>query len=50
MRSTAPFAVSAASAEAGHGMNAGTADTVKTYTEGYDTFVPIRRLHREGYE
>ena len=50
MRSTAPSAVSAAPAEAGQDMNAGAADTVKTYTEGYDTFVPIRRLHREGYE
>ena len=34
MRATAPFAVSAAPAEAGHDMGAGTADTVKTYTEG----------------
>ena len=34
----APFAVSAAPAEAGHGMNAGAADTVKTYTEGSDPF------------
>ena len=38
MRSTAPFAVSAAPAEVGHGMNAGAADTVKTYTEGSDPF------------
>ena len=34
MRATAPFAVSAAPAEAGHGMNAGAAYTVRTYTEG----------------
>jgi len=40
MRSTAPFAVSAAPAEAGHGMGAGAAYTVKTYTEGYDPFIP----------
>ena len=32
MRSTAPFAVSAAPAEAGHGMNAGAADTVEKFT------------------
>ena len=32
MRSTAPFAVSAAPAEAGHDMNAGAADTVTAYT------------------
>ena len=41
MRSTAPFAVSAAPAEAGHGMNAGAADTVTAYTEWVDHFVPI---------
>ena len=38
MRSTALFAVSAAPAEAGHGMNAGAAYTVKAYTEGTDPF------------
>ena len=32
MRSTEPFAVSAAPAEAGHVMNAGTADTVEKFT------------------
>ena len=32
MRSTAPFAVSAAPAEAGHGMGVGTAYSVRTYT------------------
>ena len=40
MRSTAPFAVSAAPAEAGHGMGAVATYTVKTYTEGSDPFVP----------
>ena len=35
MRSTAPFAVSAAPAEAGHDMGVGTADTVTAYTEGH---------------
>lgn len=39
MRSTAPFAVSAAPAENGHDMGAGAAYTVKTYTEGPDLFV-----------
>ena len=39
MRSTAPFAVSAAPAETGHDMNAGAAYTVETYTEG-SPFVP----------
>ena len=38
MRSTAPFAVPAAPAEAGHGMNAGAADTVTVYTEWVDHF------------
>ena len=38
MRSTAPFAVSAAPAEAGHDMNAGAADTVTAYTEWVDHF------------
>ncbi len=41
MRSTAPFAVSVAPAEAGHGMNAGVADTVTAYTEGVDPFDAI---------
>ena len=41
MRSTAPFAVSAAPAEAGHDMGAEAADTVTAYTEGFDIFVPI---------
>ena len=41
MRSTAPFAVSAAPAEAGHGMGAGTAYSVRTYTEVSGVFVPI---------
>ena len=34
MRSTAPFAVSAAPAEAEHGMNAEASDKVRTYIEG----------------
>ena len=38
MRSTAPFAVSAAPAEAGNDMNAVATYTVKTYTEGFDPF------------
>ena len=41
MRSTAPFAVSAAPAEAGHDMGAEAADTVTAYTEAFDIFVPI---------
>ena len=45
MRSTAPFAVSAAPAEAGHGMGAVATYTVKTYTEG---FVPIDFLVSNG--
>ena len=48
MRSTAPFAVSAAPAEAGHGMNAGAADTVRTYTEGSVPFVPNARYLESG--
>ena len=38
MRSTAPFAVSAAPAETESNMS--TAYTVRTYTEGSDPFVP----------
>ena len=45
MRSTAPFAVSAAPAEAGHDMNVGAAYTVRTYTEGS---VPIDFLVSNG--
>ena len=45
MRFIAPFAVSAAPAEAGHDMGAGAAYTVKTYTEGPGLFVPL--LHSE---
>ena len=41
MRSTAPFAVSAAPAEARHDMGAGTAYSVRTYTEVSGVFVPI---------
>ena len=41
MRSTAPFAVSAAPAEAGQDLNTVSAYTVKTYTEGSDLFVPM---------
>ena len=41
MRSTAPFAFSAAPAEAGHGMGVGTAYSVRTYTEVSGVFVPI---------
>ena len=40
MRSSAPFAVSAAPAEAGHGMGAKVADTVRTYTEGSCPYPP----------
>ena len=40
MRSTAPFAVSAAPAEAGHGMGAGAVDTVTACAEGLVPFVP----------
>ena len=36
MRSTAPFAVSVAPAEAGHGINAEAAYTVRTYTDPFD--------------
>ena len=43
MRSTAPFAVSAAPAEAGHGMNAETADTVTAYT-GAGPFASINHV------
>ena len=39
MRSTAPFAVSAAPAEAGHDMNAEAAYTVEKFTVA-DPFVP----------
>ena len=39
MRSTAPFAVSAAPAEAGHDMGASSAYKVRTYTVA-DPFVP----------
>ena len=46
MRSTAPFAVSAAPAEVGHGMNAGAAYTVRTYTEGFDLFVLMPLPHK----
>ena len=38
MRSTAPFAVSAAPAEAGHDMRVEASYIVKTYTEGSDPF------------
>ena len=40
MRSTAPFAVSAAPAEAGHGMGVGAADTVTACAEGLVPFAP----------
>ena len=40
MRSTAPFAVSAAPAEAGHDMGAGVADTVTACAEGLVPFAP----------
>ena len=41
MRSTAPLAVFAAPAEAGHDMNTASAYTVRTYTEVSGVFVPI---------
>ena len=47
MRSTAPFAVSAAPAEAGHGMRVEASYTVKTYTEGSDPFVPKKETERK---
>ena len=42
MRSTAPFASSAAPAEAGHDIGAGTAYSVRTYTVA-DPFAPMRQ-------
>ena len=45
MRSTAPFAVSAAPAEAGHDMGAEAADTVTAYTDGVD-HLPYSTLRR----
>ena len=43
MRSTAPFAFSAAPAEAGHDIGAGTAYSVRTYTEVSGVFVQMRQ-------